>query len=462
MYVTSAHESGRVSAFTDNHPEGKMAKPKSKAKAKVKARPRAKAKPRAKARARKSATRARTTRPAPRLGEAGRRGAGVRSDMYVSVELKKTGGIQIEVDSKVEAFYGKSIRATAASALRKFKVRHARMVIVDRGALPFVVSARIEAALRSAGAKGAMLPRATAKPKPTVKNRLRRSRLYLPGNESKFMVNAGIHQPDAVILDLEDSVHVDHKDAARLVVRNALRTIDFMGAERMVRINQLPLGFEDIDEIAPELPHVILIPKVETARQIMDVVRRVKKAQAKAKGTAARKHTVWLMPIIESALGVENAYEIASAHDTVCALTIGLEDYTADMGVKKTKDGDESHFARARLVNAARAAGVQAIDSVYGDVGDMDGLRAWGVRARAMGFEGMGCIHPRQIRVIHDAFAPTPEEIERAVAIVGAFDEASARGLGVVSLGTRMVDPPVVLRAQRLVELARRAGLLDD
>ena len=383
----------------------------------------------------------------------------MRSDLYVSVDLKTTGGIQIEVDSKVEAFYGKSIRDTAASALRKFKVRHARMVIVDRGALPFVVSARIEAALRSAGAKGAMLPRATAKPKPTAKNRLRRSRLYLPGNESKFMVNAGIHQPDAVILDLEDSVHPDHKDAARLVVRNALRTIDFMGAERMVRINQLPLGYKDIDEIAPESPHVILIPKVETAKPVKDVARRVKRAQGAA---AAKKHPVWLMPIIESALGVENAYEIATAHATVCALTIGLEDYTADMGVKKTKAGDESQFARNRLVNAARAAGVQAIDSVYGDVGDTDGLHAWGVRARAMGFEGMGCIHPRQIRVIHDAFAPTPEEIERAVAIVGAFDEAQRKGLGVVSLGTRMVDPPVVLRAQRLVALARRAGLLDD
>jgi citrate lyase subunit beta/citryl-CoA lyase len=130
--------------------------------------------------------------------------------------------------------------------------------------------------------------------------------------------------------------------------------------------------------------------------------------------------------------------------------------------VQKTKRGDESLYARQRLVNAARAAGVQAIDSVYGDVGDTEGLRAWGMRARAMGFEGMGCIHPRQIRPIHEAFAPTAVEIEKALKIVAAFDEAKAKGLGVVSLGTRMIDPPVVLRAQRLVDLARRSGLVPE
>jgi citrate lyase subunit beta/citryl-CoA lyase len=168
------------------------------------------------------------------------------------------------------------------------------------------------------------------------------------------------------------------------------------------------------------------------------------------------------MPILESALGIENAHAIATADDSVAAMTIGLEDYTADLGVRKTKDGGESLYARQRMVNAARAAGVQAIDSVYGDVGDVDGLRAWAMRARAMGFEGMGCVHPRQIRPIHGAFAPSAAEIERALNIVAAFDEATARGLGVVSLGTRMIDPPVVLRAQRVVDLARRSGLVAE
>jgi citrate lyase subunit beta/citryl-CoA lyase len=226
----------------------------------------------------------------------------------------------------------------------------------------------------------------------------------------------------------------------------------------MVRINQLPLGHEDIEAIVPECPDVVLVPKAESAEQIQEVDARIRRRQRGLR----RKHPVWLMPIVESALGVERAFEIARAADSVVALTIGLEDYTADLGVRKTAEGLESHFARARLVNAARAAGVQAIDSVFGDVGDIDGLLAWGRRSRAMGFEGMGCIHPRQIRAIHEAFAPSPEEIERALRIVAAFDEAKKKGLGVVSLGTRMIDTPVVLRAQRLVATARRAGLIEE
>jgi len=401
----------------------------------------------------------RRAKTADRKGSAGRSGPDVRSDLFVSVELRGSGGVEIDAKSKVEAFYGESIRSAVRSTLSAYKVKNARVEVDDQGALPFVVSARIEAALRRAGARGNAAPKRTVPvPAPTAKDRLRRSRLYLPGNEPKFMVNAGIHKPDAVILDLEDSVHPDEKDTARLIVRNALRCLDFFGAERMVRINQLPLGLEDLDEVVPESPDLILIPKVESADTVVKVDKHIRTIQRRAKS----RHTVWLMPILESALGVERAFEIATATETVVALTIGLEDYTADMGVKKTKEGGESLFARARLVNAARAAGVQAIDSVFGDVGDMDGLRSWGQRSRAMGFEGMGCIHPRQIRVIHDAFAPSREEIDKALNIVAAFEDAKKRGLGVVSLGTRMIDPPVVLRAQRLVAVAKRAGLIAD
>jgi citrate lyase subunit beta/citryl-CoA lyase len=391
---------------------------------------------------------------------AGRSGDGVRSDLHVSVTLADAGGTDVAIQSKVRAFYGNSIRETVESVLGAFDVHNAKVEVDDKGALPYVVAARVETALRRSGLTGKSLPDPTIAPPviPTASDRLRRSRLYLPGNEPKFAVNAGIHHPDGVILDLEDSVHPDEKDAARLLVRNALRCVDFMGAERMVRINQLPLGFEDLDEIIPESPDLILIPKVERVEEVTEVGRRIREIQE----SAGRDETIWLMPIIESALGIEHAFEIAGADEAVVALTIGLEDYTADLGVHKTRDGDESLFARQRLVNAARAAGVQAIDSVYGDVGDIDGLRAWGLRSRAMGFEGMGCIHPRQIRPIHDAFAPSTAEIEKALKIVAAFDEAKAKGLGVVSLGTRMIDPPVVLRAQRTVDLARRSGLVPE
>jgi citrate lyase subunit beta/citryl-CoA lyase len=391
---------------------------------------------------------------------AGRSGEGVRSDLRVSVTLRDAGGVDVAIQSKVRAYYGESIRGTVETVLGDFGVEHATVEVDDQGALPYVVAARVEAALRRIGLTGRSLPdpseaRAAG---PTAKDRLRRSRLYLPGDEPKYAVNAGIHHPDGAILDLEDSVHPDEKDAARFLVRNALRCVDFMGAERMVRINQLPLGFEDLEEIVPESPDLILIPKVERPEQVTEVAARIRQI-AKSGGNGRR---VWLMPILESALGVERAFEIAGADDSVVALTIGLEDYTADLGVRKTKEGGESLFARQRLVNAARAAGVQAIDSVYGDVGDVDGLRAWGASSRSMGFEGMGCVHPRQIRPIHEAFAPSAAEIDRALTIVAAFEEAKSKGLGVVSLGTRMIDPPVVRRAQRVVDVARRSGLLPQ
>jgi len=393
-------------------------------------------------------------------GEAGHSGTGVRSDLLAAVELKESGGVQVRLTSKIASLYGKSITETAEKVLADLGLENAVVEIDDAGALPFAISARIEAAARAAGVspEAMSLPDTTLpEPKHPARDALRRSRLYLPGAQPKFMINAGIHKPDAVILDLEDSVHADDKPGARLLVRNALHCIDFLGAERMVRINQLPLGLEDLDDIVPVSPDLILIPKVEHADEVRQVAERIGAIQQEVGG-----EPIWIMPILESALGVENAFEIATAADTVVALTIGLEDFTADLGVPKTVEGTESFYARTRLVNAAKAAGVQAIDSVFGDIENMEGLAEWGVASRGLGFEGMGCIHPRQIPVIHKAFAPTEAQIERALKIVAAFEEAQAKGLGVVSLGTRMVDPPVVLRAQRLVDLARRTGQISD
>ncbi|OGQ78293.1 MAG: hypothetical protein A2289_23505 [Deltaproteobacteria bacterium RIFOXYA12_FULL_58_15] len=284
---------------------------------------------------------------------------------------------------------------------------------------------------------------------------MRRSRLYLPGDQPKLAVNAGLYESDAIILDLEDSVHPSAKDAARLLVRNELRSVDFGNAERMVRINQLPLGLEDLRAVVPEQPDLILIPKVEDAKQVHEVAKTIDNLRQGGR-------PIWLMPILESALGIENAFSIATASELVVALTIGVEDYTADLGVAKTLEGSETLWARSRLLNAARAAGLQAIDSVFGDVGDMEGLESWAKRARALGFEGMGCIHPRQVEVIHRAFAPSATEIDKALKIVGAFKQAEAQGLGVVSLGSKMIDPPVVERANRLVAQARQMGLVPE
>jgi citrate lyase subunit beta/citryl-CoA lyase len=181
---------------------------------------------------------------------------------------------------------------------------------------------------------------------------------------------------------------------------------------------------------------------------------------AEIKANYGITRAIWLMPILESALGIEKAYEIATAAREIAALTIGLEDYTADLGVAKTAGGAESLFARQRMVNAAHGAGVQAIDSVFGDVGDVEALRVWALNSRAMGFEGMGCVHPVQIAVIHQAFAPTQAEIEKAQKIVAAYHEAERKGLGVVSLGSKMIDAPVVQRALKLMARALAMGLV--
>jgi len=389
--------------------------------------------------------------------EAGRSGPDVRSDLRVVFEPRDGGGIEIELQSRVAPYYGDSIRTQAREVLAELGVCHARIAIEDEGALPFVISARIEAAVRRAGLGlgRRALPQSVPLPQPSSRDRLRRSRLYLPGSEPKYFINARLHAPDAIILDLEDAVHPAEKDAARILVRNALRAVDFGAAERMVRINQLPLGHEDLEEVVPEAPDVVLIPKVEQAEQVLAVEERVSEIAARCK----IGRPIWLMCILESALGIENAFAIATASRSMISMSIGLEDYTADLGVVKTAEGRESLYARTRLVNAAHAARIQASDSVYSDVGDMEGLARWAESARTLGFEGMGGIHPLQIPVIHQAFAPSQAEIEKALKIVAAFEEAQQRGLGVVSLGAKMIDPPVVARALKLVERARQMGL---
>jgi len=391
-------------------------------------------------------------------GEAGHWGAEIRSDVHVRIEPRDRGGIDIELESRVKPYYGEAIRRQAEEVIEALGVRHAQVTIHDEGALPFVIAARIEAAARRAGlGEGTrVLPDRLPLPEPSARDRMRRSRLYVPGSEPKYFINAALHGADGVILDLEDSVHPAEKDAARLLVRNALRGVDFLQCERMVRINQLPLGLDDLEEIIPESPDLILIPKVESPHQVVDASQKI----AEIKANYGITRPIWLMPILESAQGMEKAYEIATASEEIAALTIGLEDYTADLGVVKTPGGAESLFARQRMVNAAHAASVQTIDSVFGDVGDIDGLRTWALNSRAMGFEGMGCVHPLQITVIHQAFAPTSAEIEKAQKIVAAFHEAQQKGLGVVSLGSKMIDAPVVQRALKMMARAQAMGLV--
>lgn len=391
---------------------------------------------------------------------AGPRGETVRSDCYVELELKESAGIKLNIKSKVESMYGESIRELILDMCKFFSLRNAKIIVEDYGALPFTIAARFETAIKRAFPKTMkeyLIPISKKSTYKTTKDRLRRSRLYLPGNEPKYFINAGLHEPDGLILDLEDSVAPTQKDAAQLLVRNALRSVDFYGGERMVRINQLPKGLDDLKFIIPHNVHVILIPKCETAEE----VKQVEKEVELLKKQNNIKSEIYFMPIIESAKGVINSYEIASASKNNCALAIGLEDYTADIGTQRTEEGKESFFARSMVVNASRAAGIQPIDTVYSDVSNMEGLRQSVIEAKSLGFEGKGCIHPRQVKVVHEAFAPTNEEIEKAKKIVVAFEEAEKKGLGVVSVGSKMIDPPVVKRAQKTINLALLNNLIS-
>ncbi len=392
-----------------------------------------------------------TTQHTDPSAEAGRHGPSVRSDCWVRITPAQSGGIDLALNSKVEPMYGHSIRSLLTEMAATFGIAHGHIEVDDAGALPFVIMARFEAAVRGLTTAAATehLPEFAAHAQySTRRDRFRRSRMYVPGNEPKFMLNIGLHAPDCVILDLEDSVAPSAKHEARLLVRNALRSIDFNGAERMVRINQGDRGLKDLDFIAAHNVHVVLIPKVESPDQVRAVDERI------ASVVGDEKHGILLMPIVESALGAIRAYEIATASPNICALTIGLEDYTADICTERTNEGRESFWARSQVVNAARAAGVQPIDTVFSDVSDMEALRQSVLEAKALGFDGKGCIHPRQIAVIHEAFAPSEKELEKAQRIVAAFEEAQAKGLGAVSLGRKMIDAPVVKRAQRVVKLA--------
>jgi len=384
----------------------------------------------------------------------GNQGETIRSDCQVVLQLPEKGGVSISLVSKVDRMFGEQIRQQAAAVLETLGIANAILEIEDTGALPFVIGARIEAALKQLRpvTNRWIPPMIEQNLYETGKERFRFSRLYLPGNTPSKMLNAGLHHPDGVILDLEDSVAPERKAEARLLVRNALCQVDFYGAERMVRINQLPLGLEDLDEVIPCRPHLVLIPKCEHAEQVVRVAERISSILDAHK----QERQIHLMPIIESCLGVENAFEIATSSGQIVAMAIGLEDYTADLGVRRTESGEESLYARTRLVNACKAAGIQPIDSVYSDVDDMEGLKRNVILSRSLGFEGMGCIHPRQVPVIREAFVPGEDDIEKARRIVEAFEEARTSGSGVVALGSKMIDPPVVKRALRTLDLARK------
>ena len=284
-----------------------------------------------------------------KIAYSGNKGEKVRSDCHITLKITNNNGIKLEIESKVNALFGKSIRDLAEDMLKYFGIANAEILIEDSGALPFVIGARIEYAIKQliTTNKKYLFDVLEENKYHTEKDLNRFTRLYLPGNSPNLMINAGLHKPDGIILDLEDAVAFNKKSEARFLVRNALCQVNFYASERMLRINQIPAGLDDLEYVIPYNVNLLLVPKCENPDQIKllnEKIEEIKKENNIDK-------PVWLMPIIESALGIVNSFEIASAAENIVALAIGLEDYTADIGTRRTNEGRESFFARTQIVN---------------------------------------------------------------------------------------------------------------
>ena len=287
---------------------------------------------------------------------------------------------------------------------------------------------------------------------------MRRSMLFLPGNTPNIIVNGEILGADAVILDLEDAVAPAEKDSARILVRNAIRYMGFGKCEVIVRINAIdtPYWQKDLDAIIPVRPSLIMPPKTACAADVLAVDAYITQLEEKL---GLEQGSVGLIPLIETALGVENAFQIASACPRVKAIFLGGEDLTADLRCKRTKEGPEIFYARSRMVVAARAAGVEVYDTPFTDVNDDEGIYVDAQLAKSLGFTGKASISPRHVKAINEVFSPSMKDIDYAYEVMEAIRIGKEQGKGAVSLRGKMIDAPIVARAQQTIDAAIALGL---
>jgi len=288
--------------------------------------------------------------------------------------------------------------------------------------------------------------------------KLRRTMLYVPGNNSGMVKDAHIYRSDSIMFDLEDSVSLREKDAARFLVFNALKTLFYGDIEKVVRVNGLdtPFGLEDVNAMVAAGVDTIRLPKSESAEDIAQIEKAVAAAEARCGRPVGSTR---LIAAIESAKGILNAREIALSSPRLVGIAIGAEDFVTDLHTTRSVEGTELLVARSLLVMAARAAGIMALDTVYSDVNNEEGFEKEVRLAKQLGFDGKSVIHPNQIPIVNAVYTPTKAEIEKALRVLAAIKEAEAKGSGVISLDGKMVDKPIVERAQRNLELARAAGI---
>jgi len=289
--------------------------------------------------------------------------------------------------------------------------------------------------------------------------KLRRTMLFVPGNNPGMIKDAGIYEQDSIMFDLEDSVSVAEKDAARFLVYQTLSTIDYNGKELVVRINDptTKCGIDDLESIVRTQKAIIRLPKTESAQDVLICEYEIERIERE---NGIKVGSTGMMAAIESAAGVLNAKEIAFSSKRLVGIALGAEDYVTDLKTKRSPEGIELLFGRSMILLAARAAGIDAIDTVYSDVNNEEGFRKEVELIHQLGFDGKSIINPRQIKTVHEVYTPSRKDIEKALDIMDAIEEAHRKGSGVIALNGKMIDKPVVARAQRTLDLARAVGVL--
>ncbi|MFY9285536.1 MAG: citrate (pro-3S)-lyase subunit beta [Tissierellaceae bacterium] len=287
--------------------------------------------------------------------------------------------------------------------------------------------------------------------------KLRRTMMYVTGNNPANVMDAHLYGSDSIMFDLEDSVSIKEKDAARLLVYHALTTMDYGETETVVRVNGLdtPFGREDLEAMVKAQPDVIRLPKTETAEDVLEVERIISEIEERL-GLEMGKTK--MMAAIEGPLGAMNAYEIAKSSNRLIGIAIGAEDFVTSIKTTRSAEGIELLAARSQIVLAARAAGIYALDTVYSDINDDEGFIGETKLIKQLGFDGKSVIHPRQVVLTHKVYEPTDKEIKDALRVIDAIDEAERSGSGVIALDGRMIDGPIVDRAHRVLELAKATG----
>ena len=291
-----------------------------------------------------------------------------------------------------------------------------------------------------------------------VMSKLRRSMLFVPGANAAMLSNSFIYSPDALMFDLEDSVAITEKDTARLLVFHALQMPLYKNVEKVVRVNPIdsPYGKLDVEAMVRAGVDVIRLPKTDSAEDILEMERHIPQVERKC-GRA--EGSTRMMAAIESAQGVINAPEIAKSSPRLIGIALGAEDYVRDIRTERSPDGIELMFARCSILQAARAAGIAAFDTVYSNANNEEGFIHEAEHIKQLGFDGKSLINPRQIELLHNVFAPTRKEVGNARLIIEAAENASRQGLGVVSLNGKMIDAPIIERARWVLQRAEASGI---